>query len=298
MKRFAWFGIWLSAITAGFGQDVMARYDWEQVAANGAVAGGKPSTVDGRSVLEVRNTNNTALQVALLKIQRPAISNTLYAVVGEVKYEKVQGNGYLEMWNFFPPLKPGLPEGQFFSRTLGDSGPMGRLTGTSGWRAFQLPFDRTGASGPPTRLELNLFLPGSGTVYLSSLQLVQYAPGSRLSGGIQGVPWWSDRTAGVAGGAAGALIGCLAALLNSLAARGRARPFVVATLVTLIALGASLAFLGLAGLSLHQPYTVWFPLLLLATLLLVILPTRLRHYRRHYETIELRRMNSMDTVNS
>ncbi|HXJ72618.1 MAG TPA: hypothetical protein VNM37_07185, partial [Candidatus Dormibacteraeota bacterium] len=66
----------------------------------------------------------------------------------------------------------------------------------------------------------------------------------------------------------------------------------------LIALGASLAFLGLVGLSLHQPYSVWFPLLLLATLLLVILPTRLRHYRRHYETIELRRMNSMDTVNS
>jgi hypothetical protein len=66
----------------------------------------------------------------------------------------------------------------------------------------------------------------------------------------------------------------------------------------LIVVGAALALLGLVAVALRQPYAVWFPLLLLATLLLAILPARLRQYRQHYETIELRRMNSMDAVNS
>jgi hypothetical protein len=47
-----------------------------------------------------------------------------------------------------------------------------------------------------------------------------------------------------------------------------------------------------------QPYAVWFPLLLLGGLLVGILPVRLRQYRRHYETLELRRMSSLDTAAS
>jgi hypothetical protein len=290
--------LWFSALAVACGQDMVAQFEWAELQKAGVSLGGSVVTRDGRSVLQVRNTNRTPLQVALLRIPKPAVSNQVYAVTGQVKYEGVEGIGFLEMWNYFPPLQPGLPEGQFFSRTLGESGAMGRLTGTSNWRAFQLPFDRTGASGPPTRLEVNLVLPGPGVVYLSSLQLLQYAPGASLTSGHSSTGWWSERTAGIIGGSGGALVGTLAAFLGYLAGRGRGRSFVVGTLTSLIVAGSVLAVLGLVALAMHQPYAVWFPLLLLGGLLVGILPARLRQYRRHYETLELRRMASLDTAAS
>lgn len=296
MKSIALLIVWLGSGALGAAQDLIAHYDWKEVARAGEQSGGTPVALDGRSALRIRNTNDTPLQAALLKIQGPPISNSVYAIVGEVKYENVHGHGYLEMWNYFPPARPGLPEGQFFSRTLGESGQMGRLTGTSDWRPFLLPFDRTGVSDPPTRLELNLFLPGPGTVHLSSLKLIQYAPGAALAASPRLVGWWSERTAGLIGGIGGALLGVLGGLLGSLAARGKARAFVVTTLTALMALGGILAMIGLAALALRQPYAVWFPLILIAVLLLSILPSRLRHYRRQYEELELRRMASMDAA--
>jgi RNA polymerase sigma-70 factor (ECF subfamily) len=79
------------------------------------------------------------------------------------------------MWSYFPPIRPGVPEGQYFSRTLGaaGSGPMGQIAGTSSWRTYTLPFDRTGTSAPPSRLQFNIFLPGRGAVYICAPKLTQ-----------------------------------------------------------------------------------------------------------------------------
>ena len=150
-------------------------YDWERLRDDGKLLGGTPVKLDGRTVLKIENTNDAPLQVTILKIERPAITSTTYAVLGEIKYENVQGSGYLEMWNYFPPLSPGLPEGQYFSRTLGEagSGPMGRISGTSSWRPFSLPFERTGMTNVPTRLEINLYLPGRGVVWLGPPRLMR-----------------------------------------------------------------------------------------------------------------------------
>jgi hypothetical protein len=154
-------------------EQVLAKYDWRQLARTGQLPGGVAAEMDGKSVLKAVNTNATPLKVQLLKIPKPPISKKLYAIKGEIKYDGVIGDGYLEMWNFFPPLKPGTPEGQYFSRTLGAGGEMGKITGTSGWRSFRLPFDSTGGSGAPTRLEINLFLSSAGTVYLGPMTLVE-----------------------------------------------------------------------------------------------------------------------------
>jgi hypothetical protein len=209
-------------------------------------------------------------------------------------YQDVRGDGYLETWNFFPPLKPGSPEGQFFSRTLGVSGEMGKISGTSNWRPFVLPFNRTGASGPPTRIEFNLFLPASAAVQLGALELVEFPDGS--SGAETPGAWWSDQTAGWIGGMGGAVIGCLAGLLAWLASNGRSRSFVVRTVQVLIALGGLLGIGAIAALASRQPYAVWFPLVLGAALLLGILPPRLREFRRRYEELELRKMASVDAM--
>ena len=69
----------------------------------------------------------------------------------------------------------------------------------------------------------------------------------------------------------------------------------MASLLVLISFGGLLAIGGIIALILRQPYGVWFPLVLGAALLLGILPVRLRHFRRHYEELELRRMAAADT---
>ena len=153
---------------------------------------GAPITVDGKGALQIVNTNDTPLQAQLLKLVKPAITNKLYAIVGEVKYEGVRGAGYLEMWSHFPPEKPGMPEPAYFSRTPGESGDFGKLTGTSNWRRFMLPFDRTGTEERPTRLDINLFLPAQGTVFLGPIKLVEYTGSfGEMRGGRAGA-WWPD----------------------------------------------------------------------------------------------------------
>jgi hypothetical protein len=125
--------------------------------------------------LKIENTRDAPLGVFLFTIDNPPITAKGYALTGEIKYENVQGDGYLEMWNHFPPEK-------YFSRTLGPAGldPMSKITGTSNWRSFLLPFNRTGTTGAPARLEINILLPGRGVVFLGPMKLVQ--PGSARRG--------------------------------------------------------------------------------------------------------------------
>ena len=296
MKTRLILGLYFGCVAACAARQPAAQYDWKKLSAAGQVPWGVVAEVDGRSVLKVANTNDTALQAQLLKIPEPPVTNLLYAVTGEIRYEGVRGDGYLELWSCFPPLKPGMMEGRYFSRTLGESGPMGKITGTSGWRTFTLPFDRHGAEKPPSRLEINLFLPAQGTVYIGPIKLVEYAGGLSDLGKPGAAAWWSDRQAGLMGGIGGAGIGCLAGLLAWMASRGRARSFVIGALEALIGLGIALAVGGVAALAAKQPYAVWFPLGLGAVLLLSIIPFRLRQIQKLYEDLELRRMASMDIV--
>ena len=74
------------------------------------------------------------------------IAGPRYALSGQIRYEGVDAAGYLGCGITFPIS-------QYFSRTLGDAGPMMKLQGTSGWRAFTLPFDSTGARPHATGLE-------------------------------------------------------------------------------------------------------------------------------------------------
>ena len=298
MKATLFLGLYVGFVfvSTSSAQQVLAEYDWRQLAESGQLLGGVPITMDGRSALKIANTNDTPLQLQLLKIPKPSISKKAYAIKGEVKYDDVRGDGYLEMWNFFPPLGPGMPEGQYFSRTLGVGGEMGKLSGTANWRAFMLPFDSTGGSGSPTRLEINVLLPAKGTVYLGPVKLVEYA-GSLFGAGMSHPnAWWSDRAAGLIGGIGGGTIGCLGSLLAWLAWKGLARRFVVVTAWLLIGLGVVSCFAGVVALTLKQPYAVWFPLLLGAALLLGIIPFRLRNYLKHYEDLELRRMTAIDAL--
>lgn len=274
-------------------QPVLAEYDWSNLAQARQLLGGEPTIIDGRKALKIVSTNDTALQVQIVKLVKPPITKKLYAIAGEIKYEGVRGTGYLEMWNYFPPLKPDMPEGAYFSRTLGEGGEMGQITGSSNWRRFLLPFDRTGTSEVPTRLELNLFLAAQGTVYLGPIKLVQYS-GELASGAGSTEAWWPDWAGGLIGGLGGALLGSMGSLLAWLAAKGKARDFVLLSLKSLIAVGVLSSAAGFLALGLKQPYGVWFVLLLGGVLLLAILPFRLRDYQRRYQELEMRKMTALD----
>jgi hypothetical protein len=294
MKTILFLGLCFGIVRACAAQQVLAQYDWAKLAQSGQLLGGTPATVDGRTVLKVVNTNDTPLQTQLVIVRQPAITKTLYAITGEVKYDGVRGDGYLEMWNYYPPAQTGAVEAGYFSRTLGESGDMGKITGTSNWRRFLLPFDRTGTSARPTRLEINLFLPAQGTVNLGSIKLVEYAAGFGSGGAGPANAWWADRSAGLIGGIGGGFIGCLGTLLAWLASKGKARGFVLAIQKGLIVLGGLLVAAGLAALGLRQPYAVWFVLLLVGVLLLGIFPFRLRQSQRTYNDLELRKMTALD----
>jgi hypothetical protein len=293
MKTTCLLGIALALASAAYGQQTLREYDWQKLSASGELLGGTPVTVDTKSAVKIVSTNDAGLRVQLLRITNPPVSKMVYAIMGEVKYENVKGDGFLEMWNYFPPLKPGMFEGQYFSRTLGQSGEMGKLSGTSSWRPFTLPFDRTGGNSKPTRLEINVILPSQGTVYLGPIRLVEYEGNLGLPH-KQAAAWWSDRMAGLVGGIGGAVFGTLASVLAMLAAKGKSRAFVVTTSKILIGLGVLLTLAALWALSIGQPYGVWFPLLLLGVLLEFIIAARLRQYKRGYEELEMRRMAAMD----
>ena len=197
--------------------------DWgsTRVERGTALAGEAPA---GETALQLVSRSRVGTTFPLTSIANPAISGNQYAVIGQIRYESVEGTGYLEMWSVF------ADGGRYFTRTLAGSGPLARLRGTAGWRSFELPFLLAGHESP-IRLELNVVLPGRGTVVLGPLSLSQPAAESA---------WWSERTAGLIGAILGLAIGLAGAAMGALAARGRARRLVLGVLLGLIAVGAVL----------------------------------------------------------
>jgi len=148
---------------------VLQEFDWQKMETSGRPLGGVRVTIDGSIALKMENVSNTPRLTPILKLDWPDISATKYTITGEVKYENVQGTGYLELWSHFAQA------GQYFTRTLDvpGSGPMAVISGSSGWRPFSLPFDRSGTTNAISKLEVNLYLPAKGVVYLRLVALAQ-----------------------------------------------------------------------------------------------------------------------------
>jgi len=118
----------------------------------------------------VRSAENPQ-SIPIATIERPAIRQRAYMLRGAVKYEGVLGDGFLEMWNHFSEPRAVSA----FSRTMDRNGPMGLIQGDSPWREFQLPFMINDDSFPsPEKLEVNVFLPKTGTIWISDLELIEF----------------------------------------------------------------------------------------------------------------------------
>lgn len=262
-------------------QDV--TIDWSRTVVTGGVV--SPSEGPGGApVLELRVPGSGPTSFHLVTIDHPPIAGPAYAVAGQVRYQGVEGQGYIEMWTVFP-------DGQrFFSRTVALQGPLAVLHGDSPWRPFQLPFNLSGGSQLPSRLEINLVLPGRGTVWLGPIHL---GPWSAPAPTVRGV-WWSERFGVLVGAILGGFVGVVGGIIGALGGRGKARRLVVTLLVGMIALGGCLVLVGAAAASSSQPRHVWYPPLVIggasAIIALVLLPAM----RRRYAADELRRIEAMD----
>lgn len=282
----------LNAAPHTFAVEVLEEISWVGLRDAGRLGAG--SVPAGRAAgdaesLEIRNAADQPGLYSLFTIEKPSITQTAYGIVGQVRCEGVEGTAYLEMWSHFPG------GGAYFSRTLGESGPMAALTGTSGWRPFVLPFFNSEGNPPPERLVINVFLPARGGVHLSSLRLVQFAEGENPVAGLAGGrEWWTSSQAGAIGGTFGALIGCIGAMMGWLVSKGRARRAVIATMTALIVLGVLQLSLCAVSLAYSQPYHVWFPLVLCGVLDVALFGPLLFVARRRYQDIELRRMRALD----
>jgi hypothetical protein len=271
--------------TAARGDEVLREISWSALKGDGLPSAGEVRAAGGDAAFEHLAVASAPgpRTIPLLALPRPGITRARYALVGQVRYEGVEGAGYLEMWSEIPG------QGRFFTRTLGDAGPMARIEGSSAWREFALPFDATGAPAP-SRLTVNLVLPGRGSVALGPLRLVQYGAADSAAG----TGWWGPRAAGVAGAAVGTTLGAIGALVGVLASRGRGRGLILGLLNVEMALGAIALAAGVAAVAKSQPYEVYYPLLLCGALCFG-LPFYVRPLiKRRFEDLELRKMTAQD----
>ena len=246
--------------------------------------------VDG-GTMRISAVPSQPLQV-LIELPQPAISRPSYALKGMIRHEGVDGDGFLQLDNYFGE------HGTYFTRSLAESGPLKKISGSSGWRAFTLPFHaRTGEGATaktltPERLTLSLFLPGNGTVFIRDVALFEYAAGEDpLTSTTQ---WFSARVAALFGAVGGSIVGLWGALIGLLASRGKARGFVLGSSKLLLACGVVCLLGGIVALATDQPYAVYYPLLLIGIILVFVLGGLIRNLPKRYEALELQKMRAMD----
>lgn len=231
----------------------------------------------------------------LIELDEPGVSAPAYALKGMVRYNDVQGEAFLQLDNDFGS------HGSFFTKGVAATGPLGRISGSSDWRPFVLPFQASQdeqADGElllPKKLTLSVFLPGSGTVTVTDLGLYQYADGENpLQMHSQAGQWFSSQAAGWIGGIGGTLLGLWGAMIGVLSSRGKARGFVVGSANVILVIGIGSLIAGIVALGMAQPYAVYFPLLLMGVIVVAVVAMLYRTLSARYEQLELQRMQSMD----
>ncbi len=269
----------------------LREFSWSQMKAADRVRAGRVLSAgpDGaEESLQLENAAPAPMTAQILVIDQPGVTLPVYALHGRLRCQDVEGIGYLEMWNHFPDGSA------YFSRTMAQIGPMAGFSGTTGWRPVALPFSAAGTAKRPSKLVINVVLPGKGKVWIGSLKLVQYAENENPL--TAAAAWWTDRQAGIWGGVAGSALGLWGAVVGILCSAGRARSFVLAAMAVLTTLGGAAVAIGIAAVLLRQPWGVYYPLLLGGGLAVALFGSMLRIVGRRYAEIELRRMAAMDGV--
>jgi hypothetical protein len=186
--------------------------------------------------LVIRGTAGRPSLVSITSLDHPD-AGLYYAIRGKVRAKGVEGTAYLQTWNRFGD------RGSYFSRTLGEFGPMAAIRGDVAEREFVLPFDGNGGV-PPERVELSLQLQGAGEVTLYAVELVRFEKQTELWGAMGPGPSGGSAWVGFFGGSLGVFFGILGSLTGLAVRRGRARVLVLTAWAFVAALGLVAALVG------------------------------------------------------
>jgi hypothetical protein len=270
-------------------EEILREISWSELGRKDELRSGHivaPNQETPLEHLKIENHSGQGATYTICIFEVPGVTQSRYAVRGDVSHRGIEGEGYLEMWNVFPD------GGKYFTRTIAPSGPLKSLTGDSDWRPFVLPFFITEGDERPERLIVNVVLPGDGVVALSPLRLIQYA--SHEDPLAQEGQWWGVATGGLVGGVLGSVLGCLGGLIGWFGSKAKARRFVIGALACLMILGIASLVLGGVALFRSQPYTVYYPLVLLGIIATLVPAFALPLARKRYMGLELRKMRAMD----
>ncbi|MBI4748607.1 MAG: hypothetical protein HY774_08955 [Acidobacteria bacterium] len=287
MKPFILKGLLITGLffLVGAAQTSVHRIDWSKMKAAGTQLPGtlaSGETPDKLEALRIENTTNQPVTIKLATLEAPKLSQSKWRLTGRIRYQNVEGAGYLELWNHFN-------QGSYFTRSLADSGPMGKISGSSEWRDFVLPFDAStgNAQLKLTRLELNLVLPGKGVVFIGPVELHE---------GFGSAGWWNDPSGAWLGAILGVSLGCVGAMVGILSSLGKARQLVLWLCQGGFVVGIVLLVAGLAALATGQPYGIYYPLLLCGTISGLVFGLNYRTLFRRYQELELRQMQARDAM--
>jgi len=260
-----------------------------------AVSQGADVTVTNRDgIVEIRAPAGKAAVVRLFDMPASQVTAPVYAIEGEVEYAGVEGDGYLEMWCDFGNQQ------RYFSRTLGTTGPMSKITGSSPWRPFLLPFDTTGAPNAPIGLEVNVVLPSGGAVSLRNLGLQNMTPNQlreTLMRGFASPPSATVAPASPTGGVwIGGIVAGVAGVLGATVAVFYRRSLrkAMAGAMTGVGFGIVLLVVGLSSPLLQWPFSVFYPLMLGGVVISALFLGLAWSLRRYWQQEELRRIAAMD----
>lgn len=265
----------LTATNVSWGDDEM--FPWSKIDEKAPW----PPRIEKDGTILVKGNPNAPLSTTILIVDNPKAPSHQYRLVGKVKYESVDGDGYLEMFNHFPK------QGAFFTRTLAEGGSLGKITGSSDWRDFQLPFySKPGML--PSKLVVNVVLPKTGgRVWVAPLKM---EPAEPMETAENAAPFSWTLLAATLSGLVG-VFGTLVALIASNPALRRPALF-----ITMLLIPCSLAAL-LAGVIIWSRETgqsVWLPTGLIGALWAVLFVAATYILRRKLAREELRRIQAFD----
>jgi hypothetical protein len=289
------------AITVTAQEKVLKVYDWKDLSEH--IPNSQIVSMDGISTLKIENTNNSPLEISLLKITNSSVIKKTGSISCEVKYENVSPNDNRNRYMLFGLVRdpffqyglqwfcispPTVLGGDEYTNTM--SYP---ISGTSNWRRYDFPDEawmRTDAN-LPREVGISYFFQGCGTVYLRPIKLIKWVSPNSSN-------WWSPQQSGLIGGIGGSIIGCFGGLIGWLVSKGKARKFVLTATASAIVLGFLLTIGGLVAAILKQPYSVWYALLLPGVILVLVFSLNLHSIQRRYDELEIRRMASIDVMGS
>jgi hypothetical protein len=293
MKKLFQIGLLLLLATPAVAQEssrsnppkVLRTFDWKNLSAQ--IPDSQIVSMNGMSVLKIEKTNDVPLEIPLLMVTNSSLIQKANSIEWEMKYENVHYSSTSKLWaylRFFEIFPPQAAGGDNFTNYQDDD-----FNGTKNWDKYDFGFRRAPYDNQtrPNKLKLEICLPSTGTVYLRPVKLL---------GTAHSFDWWSEKQAGLIGGIGGSIIGCFGGLIGLLASRGKARKFVLALTKTFIVLGIFLLLAGATAAALHQPYAVYYPLLLMGFILTLVCSINLPSIQRRYDDLEIRRMASIDAL--